>query len=703
MRESEVGSPLEILAWVARQIRLPGWTTRLPLLETDGSLLLRFSNGEGTARARWLLPGLLSAEAVGDVEGGLVPVGLSPEAVTALARMLRDKVQRRGLPLFELGPAAGDPIEFTRASFGGFLSPWLQPGVTRWGPFRLVDLEQPSRERLLVRFEADEGDAPVRVDVALGPSRWEPQADGRGQFSRRDFRFSLEVDTRSPALRARLEGQVERLCGFAVARLLARDATLRLPPEVPEEASAAGGAETVRFLERHSDRIRQEAFIRKWKADYRWHRFLYPQSRCIANLFRLGTDEVFVAHESLECVFNEPPWLPADATLFASRRGDSVGEYWHSANFMVTDIGGADIVGGRSMARLDLALEEAAERSDSRSVVVLSGCLPLVIGDNPVPTMRKLQARTTSRFYWLSATNDFGGYTAQLVRDRLEAVAPADAPRDPLGVAIAGGRSPAEDRELQELLAAIGLHPKGVVLPDVSRAAFERVREASVFAWANQTSLRDIAELMFSGLPVVLLRPRAPVGLANTLLWLDRVVSSLAPDNPGVAALAKLRGDPPWRERLLRLTEQTRGTALAFVVDAEDLEILYDTTPLYAFSLIDVVLEMGFSVRFVTKGPLAHVDEARRRFVDAGLADRVTFVPFEDATELVQRLADPSVGAVFSDFTADPRAIAAGRTTFSEVDLEMGVEGFFRGGERLLRRCRLRPFEGLDRLVTGGA
>ena len=697
MTRTDPAEPLELLAALARRLRLEGWQARVPVPEVDGSLLLRFRAGERVATARWVLPHAADAAPssalvrLEGLAGALLLDGLTEAEGATVARALREAVHRLGSPALGLGPAGDDPIEFVPEALGAQLAPWLATGTTRWATLQLVELTQPSRERLVLCFDAPEGG----VTVALTATRWQPLADGRAGFSRRDLRLSLEADARPPDVRSRLDGQVERWCGFAVARLLANDPRLRLAAPVAATQAPATADDAAGFRTRFADRMRQEAWARRWKADYRWRRFLYPQDRCIVNLFRLGADETLVAHESLECVFNEPPWLPPDAALFAGRRDATVGEYWHGDGTRVTDLRGRDLARGGSMAKLDRALEEASRGPRGRSVVVYSGCLPLLIGDNPVPTMRRLHADGPTRFYWLSATNDFGGYTAELVRERLDELAPASAPRDPLGVALVGGRTPREDAELLALVDALGLHGLGLVLPDVSYEAFARVREASLFAWSNQTSLRDVAELMFTGLPVVLLRARSPVGLEGTLQWLERIVGSLGPDNPGVDVVAGWRAAPPWAERLAHLRERTAGHALAFAADADELRLLQDTTPLYAYPLLDVVLEMGFDVHLLVTGP-ADLAGARAALASRGLDGRVTFGDFADATQLVDRLREPRIGAVFSDFTADPRAVAAGRASFSEADLELGVEGFFRAAERLLRRCRLRPFAALD-------
>jgi len=265
-----------------------------------------------------------------------------------------------------------------------------------------------------------------------------------------------------------------------------------------------------------------------------------------------------------------------------------------------------------------------------------------------------------------------------------------------LGVALVNGGNARENRELMDLLARIGLHPQGVVLPDVSFHAFESVRRASLFVWASQSALRDVAELVFADLPVSLLTPPAPAGVSATLDWLRRVVHRLEPESEPARALAALAAEAPWLGRLGALRRQAAEHALAFAVDAPELELVWDTTPLYAYSLLDLVLEMGFSVRLLAYGDPSGFEPARARVAARGLAERVTFAPFASRAELLDGLRAPRVGAVFSNFQADPRAVAAGRATFSEADVELGIEGFFRTAERLLRRCRTRPLAGFE-------
>jgi hypothetical protein len=138
---------------------------------------------------------------------------------------------------------------------------------------------------------------------------------------------------------------------------------------------------------------------------------------------------------------------------------------------------------------------------------------------------------------------------------------------------------------------------------------------------------------------------------------------------------------------------------VAFVTDADEFELLYDTAPAYAYSLLDAVCEMGFGVRLLHFGDPG--DRMRAYVADRGAQRRVTAAAFGDPASLRAGLAAPEVGIVFSHFTADPRAAAAGKPTFSEADIEMGFEGFVRTVDRLVRACERRPLAAFGRWLVG--
>lgn len=706
------GQPHDFLDWLAARVAPPDWQARRPLLQADGTLSLRlarvdapdrrvsvhWSPLDATGRGRHVLP----------APAGLYGAFWSDDADEALLRALSEglaRVATEDAPVFlAAGPGPDETLPFTPEGLGDLLRRQIRPNDTRVGPLLALPFEQPDPRRLLFRFVAKGGRPEVAVAL-VAPA-------GQAQARRRDLVFALLTDTRTPGERRRPDHQVERLLGFALGRALAHDPTLALAATgAPQGTCAEGGCASCQadgggpsgYLERYHARVRHEAFIRDWNAEQRWRRFLYPISRCIVNLFRLGADDTLVVHESLECIQNEPPWLPADSAFWQTRRATRVGEYWQPARLIVTDLMEDDVVSGGSMQRLEAALEDAVARPGARSVVVLSGCLPNVMGDNPVPAMRRLSRAGTSRFYWIANSNDFGGYTAALIRDRLEESAPAAHPRDPLGLALVGGASARENQDLLDLAARVGLHPKGVVLPDVGYEVFSRVADARLFVWANQSALRDVSELAFGDLPVVLLRPASPVGVEGTFEWLRRVVEQTDPDLNLVERIDAMAADPAHQARLDELRARTGGYSLGFVVDPEDLAILADTRPVYAFSLLELLLEMGFRLRFIAYGEAGAYQATLDSFAARDVGARVDLHTFTTPEELHLALRSSGVGALFSNFAADPRARDAGLNVFSEADIQLGLEGFHRTAEHLLRLCERRPLAAYARWLGGAA
>ncbi|HOU54449.1 MAG TPA: nitrogenase component 1 [Myxococcota bacterium] len=686
----------------ADRLGLPGMACRQVLLERDGSVTFRFLGAGRRAAVRWVPPGVPVDPSLSHpgLPGLLWLHDLAPEDLGDFPDRLAALASTE--PLLGWGPGEEAVLPFTEQTWAAVLSPWLIPGVTTWGTYRLVDLFRPVPDGLEFRFQ--QPDQPPLV-FRLAPIRVPGDPPGVRLCGLRELSFRVVQDPRPPGERGRLAEQPERLAGFAVARLLVRGARLRVPPggveDPPVQDSAAPPLAPDSYLQRFYPRVRHEAFIRRWDATDRWRRFHYPLSRCIVNLFQPGPKDSLVIHESRECVFSESPWVPPDGTFFRYGRDVQVGGWHRECDVRMTDLHGPVVLAGHTMRRLEQAIEGAVADPDRDAVVLMTGCLPDVIGDNPVPLFRKAAARTRARFYWLGAANDFGGYTSRLLRDRLEAAAPAQAPRDPRGVAVLGGGSSEEDRELLELTGTIGARPLGVVLPRVGREEFQRIAEASVLVWARQTALSDISELAFDGLPVRLVRPRAPFGREGTLAWLREVARHLPDPEAALQAVDTL--DQRSRDAWETLRGRASGHVLAFVTDLEELDLLLDTTPVNAFSMLDVLLEMGFLVRFLVWPEGNDPAFLQERLARHPLARRLSMQFFEDPDDLTRKMAAQDVSLVYSHFTADPRVTRAGKGVFSEHDLEMGLQGARRSLERWLRAAEHLPLRAFATYLAGGA
>jgi nitrogenase molybdenum-iron protein alpha/beta subunit len=693
--------PLHFCNWLAGKLTLPDLTCHAALFEVDGSLTLKYKIHGRDGRLRWTPEGILDSSALkfDNIDGSFLAVNFEETEKSLIMNLLKNVLEKYNPVLLSWGPSADNPVFFSVDSLGEFLKSKITPEQTRWDQFVAREFIQKSPSVIEFRFSSD--DNKNEVKVALTPVSWRETGDKYFELKRSDLKFTRIIDTRTPQQKNRLEYQVERLLGFAVGRILGRNPRIlisRIPDSQnpADKSSCIANLQADDYLNKYYSLVRHEAFIRRWDADDRWRRFLYPVSKCIVNLFRLGNDDTLISHESLECILNEPPWIPSDATFFLNRRKIHIGEYFQNCNLFITDINASDVVGGGSMSKLSSALKSASDLPRSSAVVVVSGCLPNVMGDNPVPVMKNLENKTSARFYWVGNSNDFSGYTAKLIHDRLQKVAPADAHRDPRGVAIVGGGSEEENSELLNLLSDLSLHPLGVVLPDVSFDCMRKVAEASLFIWANQSALKDITTLAFSDLPVTLLRPGSPVGIKGTLEWLSTAAKHFYSEPRINEILQAIEREKNFEHTLAQLKKRTEKQIIAFVVSPEEFEIFMDTSPLYAFSLLSVILEMGFDVRFISYGSKKEYSSKKDQIKESGFDSRISFRFFQNPAELRNLVQASDTGLVFSNFTADPRIIDAGRNVFSEVFFEMGINGFFRSAYNLLHMCENRPLAGFE-------
>ena len=109
--------------------------------------------------------------------------------------------------------------------------------------------------------------------------------------------------------------------------------------------------------------------------------------------------------------------------------------------------------------------------------------------------------------------------------------------------------------------------------------------------------------------------------------------------------------------------------------------------------------ELGFRIRLLGWGGADAFRSVVAELNALPSPDRPELTLLEAPEELPALLANPDVGAVYSSFTADPRATRAGRCVFSEHDFEMGFAGFVRTGQRLLDMCERRPLRGFERFL----
>jgi hypothetical protein len=141
------------------------------------------------------------------------------------------------------------------------------------------------------------------------------------------------------------------------------------------------------------------------------------------------------------------------------------------------------------------------------------------------------------------------------------------------------------------------------------------------------------------------------------------------------------------------------GHEAALLLTADDLIYLEDPSRLYGLPLPTLLLEMGFSVRFVLVASNEEAPSARQRMRDVLMAsveegfaqNRVTL---DDCLplEVPDKLAGLPSSLVFTEYPPDTRILAAKKMSFHPRDFQMGCAGALATIVRLVRLAENRFF-----------
>ncbi len=248
------------------------------------------------------------------------------------------------------------------------------------------------------------------------------------------------------------------------------------------------------------------------------------------------------------------------------------------------------------------------------------------------------------------------------------------------------GYLPGEGRaELVELLTRCGVEVNSFFLPDIHLTHLDTFSSAAcnvLFPTSHRDSAYRAIETA-SGLPSMV--PPAPFGLSGTQEWLVQIA---------VACGLTGRVDEVWQEwsqANVAAIEVARSSAsstpLAFVVSAEDCQLLAQPQLSMGVPLLDLLVEWGFPVEvlchWTERGPV----ESSSAY--AALSSRLPVAalkPFANEAELADQLSSITAGLVFSDSRFDSRLQRAGKNSFSLRHFEMGFQGALSTVGTLARR-----------------
>lgn len=506
---------------------------------------------------------------------------------------------------------------------------------------------------------------PRRLEFAVSPELRRPAAGGGLGFRLRTTQEDLSAEDREIS-RTISAGLATTSFGELIARLR-RDCLYYCDPE---------GNRAPSRLERYYR-------INDHSPDF-W-KFVYPQWRCLEQKVNLGAHWARINHATLECRLSNPN-LEAPSLRFFADEPPNCGD--NGCKSVETPLTAADVLGGRTQEILGRTLDEVARKEKPAYIHVNTTCLPELIGDTPVPFIRRIESELGVPVFWTSKTRPGGPvYSAWI--ERLLDQTEFSSHRDPRAVLLAGVPTAAAQGEAEELCAALGLRAVGTIFPNIDFRRAPEMSTASAVIWLDPVGWETIGDGPFLRHDLSVVRYHPPYGLSGTQAWLGRIASVLGLEG-GEKAFARVL--EARAAQLESLRGECRRRTVALVGDASDIELLVVRKSSLGYSAAALLAELGFNVRCLvfSAGERAKTDALRRPRAKAS-AGTIEYVPFASKAQLDRRLAR-GVDLVFSHFNHDPRLHEHGLLGFTESAFEPGLEGLLRSGRRLLAKCGARPF-----------
>ncbi len=687
--------PLSFLRWLGAQVELPGLRCRA-MFGADGGLSLRYASAGATASLRWLPPGAFDAPrfSVEGIQGVFDVQGLDSAQTAMVLDRLRALVARvdphhlRWLP-------AEPRLRFTVASLGERLRGILDPGRTRWGPYRLEGLRQVSATALRYIVVRDPRHGGGSLAVRLEVVRWHKDEEGRLVSGREDLRFFVERDCRRPEERRSVRHQVERLFGFAVVRGLALQPEIQLAlPSLAEllqrGASGAGAGGNIFFRVRGQNLISRE-LARAGEVSGSATVILGGRE-CVAAVPQVGAS----AERS-----GFLPWRTLGgqnrAVLFTDFDADAPPA--DSEAVALHALRRARVAAGPSGVRL-LQLCDAKCASDDPDE--LRALVETALGTTPCEIARaygRIRDPAHSANLWVSIFAE--------ARSAPPPRAPR-APGPPRPTLNLVGLGPPEEPalvELRRLLEAAGAEVLACIFPFAGLARTPGAMEAQLWVttpW-QQVQRGPAAALDGEGLPMLCLP--SPMGLRGTLAWVSAILAAL--DLPPLPGDLERRMRDTWARDVLPLHGEISTTRVCFVLPSSHAEQMLGAGFFYGMQPLPFLAELGFPITVLrTREPGLDGPEPPAPVPhELGLPEGapLEILDQEPGESVVEAIVRSGARLVYSEWPADARAAAAGCVIFDARMLEPGLEGALRSARRLVALGRIPFFRRYGRYVGGGA
>ncbi|MCA9696587.1 MAG: hypothetical protein KC431_03595, partial [Myxococcales bacterium] len=405
-----------------------------------------------------------------------------------------------------------------------------------------------------------------------------------------------------------------------------------------------------------------------------------------------------IDHTDIECLFNQvshdarlPSFFNTPDTeelVFEDGRVRKLQSHEHSddVRLLFTDIGDIDVIKGADKL-VDEALELLATLPDKPdSVIVQSGCLPDVTGDDLEASAARTRDKLRLPVFAVGQHNDPTGKALGALFAEGEHSTPIalDRPLDETGMVVLGMPAFVGSAELTGILGEAGIRVLAGVLPQVMDDACEQLLRASLLVEYPWDRYRETARRLGERLaPARVLRPPAPFGLDSSRRWLLAIGAAMGRRAEVEAALDSRLEHIAGRWRALQA--RARQLRVGFVVEHGHWRSALSARRSLGLPMLEVVSEMGFGVDILAYAGGRGQLPAEQRFDDI----RVRW--YRSVDELDALLADEQVAAWYSELHYDRRISRNGKNTFSMREFAMGPGGALSNLESMLRVAEL-PF-----------
>ncbi len=414
-------------------------------------------------------------------------------------------------------------------------------------------------------------------------------------------------------------------------------------------------------------------------------KFVYPQWCCLEEKVILGAHWTRINYATLECRLSNPnPEVPSLRYFADDSPGRGKAEYVN-VDPIITE---ADVLGGRTQAKLGRELDRVARAQKPVFIHLNTTCMPELLGDTPIPFIKRIEGDLGVPVFWTSKTRPGGPLYAKWIGRLLDKIK-FSRKRDPRAVLLAGIPTASAQAEAVELCAGIGLRVVGILFPNLDFRRTPEMGAASAVIWLNPLGWETIGDETFLRHGLTVVRYHPPYVLAGTQAWLARIAAVLGIKGAEKSCARARKAISPG---LAALRKESSLRTVALIGDLSDLKLLTTEGRALGFSLAALLGELGFNVRCLLYDGGAQLGRGARRRVRVPMgANAIEFVPFSSRAQLDRRLAR-GVDLAFSHLSHDQRLGAHGLLGFTEDSFEVGFDGLLRSGRRLLAKCAARPF-----------